>query len=72
MTEALLVLEHDTAAIRIAAGAARIPCVTTLSGAFAAVQGIDALLRNGEEPRSLPEYHARLGGRPPGEERDGA
>jgi carbamoyl-phosphate synthase large subunit len=44
--------------IRTAAAAAGVPCVTTLQGAFAAVQGIEALRRDGEEPRSLQEYHA--------------
>jgi carbamoyl-phosphate synthase large subunit len=44
--------------IRTAAAAVGVPCVTTLPGAFAAVQGIEALLRDGEEPRSLQEYHA--------------
>jgi len=53
----------DGSAIRIAAAAAGIPCVTTLPGAFAAVQGIEALLRNGEEPRSLQEYHASVRGK---------
>jgi carbamoyl-phosphate synthase large subunit len=48
--------------IRTAAAAAGVPCVTTLPGAFAAVQGIEALLRDGEEPRSLQEYHAGPGG----------
>ncbi|MGH2686645.1 MAG: ATP-grasp domain-containing protein, partial [Actinomycetota bacterium] len=41
--------------IRTAAVAAGIPCVTTLPGVFAAVQGIEALVRDGEEPRSLQE-----------------
>jgi carbamoyl-phosphate synthase large subunit len=53
--------------IRTAAAAAGVPCVTTLQGAFAAVQGIEALRRDGEEPRSLQEYHASSwvqGGRP--------
>jgi carbamoyl-phosphate synthase large subunit len=54
VTDALLVLED---------AAAGIPCVTTLPGAFEAVQGIEALLRNGEEPRSLQEYHARVRGK---------
>jgi carbamoyl-phosphate synthase large subunit len=44
--------------IRTAAARAGVPCITTLQGAFAAVQGIEALARNGEEPRSLQEYHA--------------
>jgi carbamoyl-phosphate synthase large subunit len=48
----------DGWAIRTAAAAAGVPCVTTLPGAFAAVQGIEALSRDGEEPRSLQEYHS--------------
>jgi carbamoyl-phosphate synthase large subunit len=44
--------------IRTAAVAAGVPCVTTLQGAFAAVQGIEARSQGGEEPRSLQEYHA--------------
>jgi carbamoyl-phosphate synthase large subunit len=47
----------DGAAIRIAAAAAGVPCVTTLQGVYAAVQGIEALRRDGEEPRTLQEYH---------------
>jgi carbamoyl-phosphate synthase large subunit len=47
----------DGAAIRTAAAAAGVPCVTTLQGVYAAVQGIEALRRNGAEPRSLQEYH---------------
>jgi carbamoyl-phosphate synthase large subunit len=50
----------DGWAIRTAAAAARIPCVTTLPGAFAAVQGIEALRRSGDEPHSLQEYHSRV------------
>ncbi|HYZ10368.1 MAG TPA: carbamoyl-phosphate synthase large subunit, partial [Actinomycetota bacterium] len=50
----------DGWAIRTAAAAARVPCVTTLPGAFAAVQGIEALRRDGDEPRSLQEYHSRV------------
>ncbi|HEV3474583.1 MAG TPA: carbamoyl-phosphate synthase large subunit [Actinomycetota bacterium] len=46
--------------IRTAAAAAGVPCVTTLPGAFAAVQGIEALRRDGEEPWSLQEYHRGL------------
>jgi carbamoyl-phosphate synthase large subunit len=44
--------------IRTAAAAAGVPCITTLQGVFAAVQGIEALRKDGEEPRSLQEYHA--------------
>ena len=46
--------------IRTAAAAARVPCITTLPGANAAVQGIEALRSAGAEPRSLQEYHADL------------
>ncbi|MGH2723154.1 MAG: carbamoyl-phosphate synthase large subunit [Actinomycetota bacterium] len=49
----------DGWAIRTAAAASGVPCITTLQGAFAAVQGIEALRPGGEEPRSLQEYHAR-------------
>jgi carbamoyl-phosphate synthase large subunit len=47
----------DGSAIRTAAAAAGIPCVTTLPGVYAAVQGIEALRRDGGQPRSLQEYH---------------
>jgi carbamoyl-phosphate synthase large subunit len=47
----------DGAAIRTAAAAAGVPCVTTLPGVAAAVQGIEAVRRNSAEPRSLQEYH---------------
>jgi carbamoyl-phosphate synthase large subunit len=66
--------------IRTAAAAAGIPCITTLPGTFAAVQGIEALLRDGQEPRSLQEYHAQVArwgrtapgkGTPSGEETPG-
>jgi carbamoyl-phosphate synthase large subunit len=61
----------DGSSIRTAAAAAGVPCVTTLPGAFAAVQGIEALLRNGHEPRSLQEYHSRVRARVAREERAG-
>jgi hypothetical protein len=38
-----------------------VPCITTLPGALAAIQGIEALIRergSGREPHSLQEYHA--------------
>jgi carbamoyl-phosphate synthase large subunit len=44
--------------IRAAAVRAGIPCVTTLPGAMAAVQGIEALLAGVPSPLSLQEYHA--------------
>ena len=43
--------------IRTAAAAAGIPCITTLPGVYAAVQGIEAAARGEHEPRSLQEYH---------------
>jgi carbamoyl-phosphate synthase large subunit len=52
----------DGSHIRTAAAMAGVPCVTTLPGAFAVVQGIEATLQDGEEPRSLQEYHAGVAG----------
>jgi carbamoyl-phosphate synthase large subunit len=52
----------DGWSIRTAAAAAGVPCVTTLPGAFAAVQGIEAAIHGGGEPSSLQEYHARVRG----------
>jgi carbamoyl-phosphate synthase large subunit len=43
--------------IRTAAAAAGIPCITTLPGVYAAVQGIEAASSGEHEPRSLQEYH---------------
>src|SRR5262249_48114896 len=48
----------DGSAIRTAAAAAGIPCITTLPGVFAAVRGIEALRGEPTEPRSLQEHHA--------------
>jgi carbamoyl-phosphate synthase large subunit len=44
--------------IRTAAAQAGIPCVTTLPGVMAALRGIEALLEDPAEPRSLQEHHA--------------
>jgi len=44
--------------IRTAAARAGIPCITTVPGIRAAVQGIEALRRGRPEPRSLQEYHS--------------
>jgi carbamoyl-phosphate synthase large subunit len=46
--------------IRTAAARAGVPCITTLPGAFAAIQGIEGMARAeaGSEPYSLQEYHA--------------
>jgi carbamoyl-phosphate synthase large subunit len=48
----------DGSEIRMAAAAAGIPCVTTLPGALAAIQGIEALRRAMPAPRSLQDYQA--------------
>jgi carbamoyl-phosphate synthase large subunit len=48
--------------IRSAAVAMNIPCVTTVQGASAAVQGIEAGIRGDIGVRSLQELHASLGG----------
>jgi carbamoyl-phosphate synthase large subunit len=47
--------------IRSAAVAMNIPCVTTVQGASAAVQGIEAGIRGEIDVRSLQELHASLG-----------
>jgi carbamoyl-phosphate synthase large subunit len=49
--------------IRSAAVAMNIPCVTTVQGASAAVQGIEAGIRGDIGVMSLQELHARLGAR---------
>ncbi|MFP5219980.1 MAG: carbamoyl-phosphate synthase large subunit [Actinomycetes bacterium] len=46
--------------IRTAAVARGVPCVTTVQGAAAAVQGIEALVRGDISVRSLQEHHAAL------------
>jgi len=47
--------------IRSAAVAMNIPCITTVQGASAAVQGIEAGIRGEIDVRSLQELHAALG-----------
>jgi carbamoyl-phosphate synthase large subunit len=44
--------------IRTAAVARGVPCITTVPGILAAVQGIEALLSGRPVPRALQEYHA--------------
>ena len=44
--------------IRTAAARAGVPCITTIPGLLAAVQGIDAMRAGRPAPRSLQEYHA--------------
>ena len=46
--------------IRTAAVSAGIPCITTVQGAAAAVQGIEALVRGDIGVRSLQQHHADL------------
>jgi carbamoyl-phosphate synthase large subunit len=46
--------------IRTAAVTMGIPCITTVAGAAACVQGIEALQRGTVGVRSLQEYHAQL------------
>ena len=48
--------------IRAAAVGLSIPCVTTVQGAAAAVQGIEARIRGDISVRSLQELHSTLGG----------
>jgi carbamoyl-phosphate synthase large subunit len=48
--------------IRSAAVAMSIPCITTVQGASAAVQGIESAIRGDIDVRSLQELHAALGG----------
>jgi len=46
--------------IRTAAVARGVPCITTVQGAAACVQGIEALVRGDVGVRSLQDYHATL------------
>lgn len=46
--------------IRSAAVAANIPCITTVQGASAAVQGIEAAIRGDIGVSSIQRMHARL------------
>ncbi|MFC8386159.1 carbamoyl-phosphate synthase large subunit [Nocardia sp. NPDC057272] len=48
--------------IRTAAVGANIPCITTVQGAAAAVQGIEAGINGGIGVRSLQELHSKLRG----------
>jgi len=51
---------RDGYGIRTAAVARSVPCITTVSGLAAAVQGIEALIRGDVGVRSLQEHAARL------------
>jgi carbamoyl-phosphate synthase large subunit len=46
--------------IRTAAVAKGVPCITTIQGAAACVQGIEAMVRGDMDVRPLQEYHAAL------------
>jgi carbamoyl-phosphate synthase large subunit len=50
----------DGDAIRTAAVSHGVPCITTLSGILAAIQGIEALRANAIDVRSLQSYHRAL------------
>jgi len=51
--------KRDQVSIRSVAVAYNIPLVTTLSGAAASVQGIEALLKEEIQVKSLQEYHGK-------------
>jgi carbamoyl-phosphate synthase large subunit len=48
----------DGSFIRTASARAGVPCITTIPGVLAAVQGIEAVRSGAPVPRSLQEYHA--------------
>jgi carbamoyl-phosphate synthase large subunit len=50
----------DEVLIRSAAAALGLPCITTIAGAQASVNGIAALLKRDLSVRSLQQYHALL------------
>ena len=52
--------KEDETKIRSLAVARGIPCVTTIQGAYALATGIQSLLTEGLEVRSLQEWHATL------------
>ena len=53
---------RDGYEIRTAAVQAGVPCITTIQGAAACVQGIEAMVRGDIGVCSLQDHHARLGG----------
>ena len=52
--------QHDDFVVRRAAVMNNVPYTTTLSGARAAIEGIEALLRSGLEVCALQDYHAKI------------
>ena len=53
--------------IRTAAARKGVPCITTMPGVLAVVQGVEALRAGWDLPRSLQEYHAGDRGAHPAE-----
>ncbi|MFA5089237.1 MAG: carbamoyl phosphate synthase large subunit, partial [Candidatus Omnitrophota bacterium] len=51
--------QSDMRAIRAAAILHNVPCITTLQGAWAAVNGIEVSLQKNYEVRSLQDYYAQ-------------
>jgi carbamoyl-phosphate synthase large subunit len=51
----------DEVRIRSEAVSRGIPCITTISGAQASVNGIEALLKRGLDVKALQDYHATVG-----------
>ncbi len=52
--------KSDEVAIRSEAVIHDIPCITTLSGASAAVNGIESMIRSGISVQSIQEYHTQI------------
>ena len=52
--------DAETRALRRAAMLHEVPCITTLTGAAAAVSAIKALRRHGVDVRALQDYHAGI------------
>jgi carbamoyl-phosphate synthase large subunit len=56
---------RDGYEIRTAAVRRGLPCVTTMAGLAAVVQGIEAIMRNEVGVRSLQQHAAKLAGQTP-------
>jgi carbamoyl-phosphate synthase large subunit len=57
---------RDGYEIRTAAVQAGVPCITTIQGVAACVQGIEAMVRGDIGVCSLQDHHARMGAARPG------
>jgi len=55
--------KRDQVSIRAEAVAHNVPLITTISGAAASVNGIEALLKEEVQVKSLQEYHEEAFGR---------